>query len=553
MPLLDNCNPRLINVAKATGCTLTRADIVPMTAAAFEAQGMMEVGMDKLIAQTKECRIAGVAIKPLRDLLMSRMKPGKQTIVGKDQYDRSVIAPWSMVPQRSVVNFEYWTVESGLVDPGAGVGTVHDGSWQLVIINSLGDFASPLVDLEKYFLPGTFVKVLTSDPVTGVGRSLQFKITASVNADAGGVEKAKITLEPPYTEAGWAALDAGEKAIYAPTNGVLINLANSISNYESWCDEYPAENTWKLKEYWWQTIRTSWRYDDAYVEALTAPLTSNYFKKFATLPLADIRKAQGAKEQRDFFNTIFYGEKVHNGQTQATYTTLPQVFDPTNPTCLLEYKANTEGIRTQLNNCGRVLDLQNSPVDLDVIKNLFYILRRHRGGEGIVDIDVMGNRFTFAIWQYAFIQYIKNRYSIETTRFYTPGQKLMFKDQVMWNYDTFEFPEDGVRINFIHDDYFDDHLAAFPDGALKARGRQLWVIDWSDIDIAVADVRSVNRTSPHPEVDALYKCVIDANITHIQLHSQTIQVQVCNPDRHLIIENFTDHCPALTAVPCETS
>jgi len=160
---------------------------------------------------------------------------------------------------------------------------------------------------------------------------------------------------------------------------------------------------------------------------------------------------------------------------------------------------------------------------------------------------VMGDRFTYALWQFAFITYVKSRYSIDTTRFYQPGKQLVFDGQVLWNYDVFEFPEDGIRVNFFHDDYFDDHLAAFPT-AIKSRGRQLWIIDWSDIDIAVTDVRSVNRQTN--VADNLYNCVIQPNVNHYQLQSKTIQVQLGDPNRHLIVENFNDRCATLTATPC---
>jgi hypothetical protein len=46
--LLDNCNPRLIQVDQSCGCTLTRANILAMTDEIFESQGLLEVGMDKL-------------------------------------------------------------------------------------------------------------------------------------------------------------------------------------------------------------------------------------------------------------------------------------------------------------------------------------------------------------------------------------------------------------------------------------------------------------------------------------------------------------------------
>ncbi len=547
MSILSSCDPRLITVDESCGCTLTRASIEAWTAADVENLGLKEVGMDRIIAQTKELRMTGVKQRALTDLLMSRMRPGKQGVLGTDQHNRSIIAPFTLVPQRSVVNSNYFVIESGTATPGATYTDQHTGAWRVTVVNEAGQFATSLVHLEKYFLPGKFVTVLTLDPVSSVARTLQFKVLGSANADAGPISKATLDLEPPYSESGWGALSGDEQDVFAPEIGVVINLANSVSNYESWCFQYPAENTLKLRDFWWQTVRTTWCYNDEYVKALQAPLTGTFFQKFRTLSLADQRKRQGDQEERDMFNTLFYGQRINENQTSDGYQDLPQVEDPANPGCVLEFKANTLGARTQLAECGRVIDMQGAALDIDMVKALLYALRRHRGLDGMVEIDVFGDRFTYVLWQTAFIAYVKDRYGLDTTRFYTPGQKLVFNNQVLWNYDKFEFPEDGIIVNFFHDDYFDDHLSAFPD-AIKSRGRQLWVIDWSDIAVAMSDSRSVNRQTNI--ADNLYNCIIQPNVNHYQLQSKTIQVQLGDPNRHLVVENFSDECPVLTATTC---
>lgn len=550
MSLLDSCNPRLITVDESCGCTLTRASIQAWTAADVENLGLKEVGMDRIIAQTKELRMTGVKQKTLMDLLMSRMRPGKQGVLGTDQHNRSVIAPFTLVPQRSVVNSNYFVIQSAAATPGATYASQHSGAWRVTVINEAGQFATSLVHIEKYFLPRKNVTVLTLDPVSGVTRTLQFKVLGSANADAGGVSKATVDLEPNITSAGYDALSGDDQDILAPETGVVINLANSVSNYESWCYQYPAENTLKLRDFWWQTIRSTWCYNDEYVKALQAPLTGTFFQKFRTLALADQRKRQGEQEERDFFNTCFYGQRINENQTSNSYTDLPQVVDPANTSCVLEYTAQTLGLRTQLNECGRVIDMQGAALDIDMIKEMLYAIRRVRGLDGLAEIDVFGDRFTYVLWQTAFLQYVKDRYGLDTSRWYTPGQKLTFQNQVMWNYDKFEFPEDGIIVNFFHDDYFDDHLSAFP-SAIKSRGRQLWVIDWSDFNVGVADTRSVNRQTNI--ADNLYNCVIQPNVNHYQLQSKTIQCQLGDANRSFMVENFSDECATLTASPCTAS
>jgi hypothetical protein len=544
MALLDRCNPRLITVDESCGCTLTRASIQAFTAADFEAQGLKEVGADKLIAQTKELRMAGVREKPMTDLFLSRMRGGKRGILGEEQGRQSVIAPFVLVPQESVVNSNYWVVSGGAAHPGAGAGSIPASAWNFTISNTSSPFASALVNIEKYFLPGKYVVVFASSGA-GAAKSLQYKIIASANASP---TTATVSVVPNFSAAGWAALSAPDKAAYQVTAGVLVQLANSVSDYEAYCYQYPAENTRKLRDFWWQTVRDTWCYNDEYVKALTAPLTSGYWKNFRTLPLAQQRKRQGEQSERDLYNTLFYGQRIDETQTVNGYTSLPQVVDPANGSCVMEYKANTLGFRTQIDECGRVLDMNGAALDLDVVKGLLYQLRRYRGSSGMVEIDMMGDRLTYANVQYAFIGYLKERYGVDTTRFYQPNQKIQFNGQVMWNYDKFEFPEDGVIVNFIHDDAFDDLIAAAPDATLKSRVRALWCIDWSDIAIKVADVKSVNRQTN--TADNLYNCVIQPNVTHYQLQSKTLMVQVGDANRHLVVENFSAGCPTLSATPC---
>lgn len=544
MSLLDNCNPRIITVDSSCGCTMTRADIRAWTAQDVEDLGFKEVGMDKLIAQTKELRMTGVQQRSLTDLLLSRMKPGKKSIAGAGN-GRSVISPFSLVPQRHRINSNYWVIQAGSANANAGVGAIPASAWDFTIINDGGDFGSDLVSLENYFLPGKYLVVMTQDPTTHIGRTLQYKVLSAINADAGGVSKAKVTVEPNFSAAGWAAMSAGDKAVYQATTGVAVNLANSVSDYESWCSQYPAENTLKLRDFWWQTIRKTWCYNEEYVKALQAPLTGTFFRNFRTLPLAEQRKRQGMQEERDFYNTVFYGQRINEFQTQGTYTSLPQVVDPANAECLIEYKANTEGIRTQLANCGKVIDMQNATLDLDTIKSLLYSIKRHREQDSgsVTRIDAFTNRFTYASVINVMINYYKAKYGLDTTRFYKVGEKLSFQDFVMWEYCIFEFPEDGFELALFRDTYFDDMLGAFPT-AIAGRGRAIWFIDWSDIDIAVDSIKSVNRQTN--VADNLYNCVIQPNVNHYQLQSQTIQVQVGDPNRHLLVENFSSACPRIS-------
>lgn len=544
----NNCTPRLISVDNSCGCTLTRASIQAMTPDVFEAQGFTEVRMDRVIGQTKEARMTGVVERSLTDLFLSRTIPIKTQSL---TMDRSIISPFVMIPQRSVVNSNYFNLVAGEADPNAGSGSTPASAWDVIVENEASEFASPLVNLEKYFLPGRYIAVMYKNSLTNVGQTLQFLILGATNVSS---TQARLVLQPPYTAAGWAALTSDEKAVYQPTHGVIIPLANSVSNYESWCQNDASENTLKLLVYWLQTIRETHCYNDEYIKALNAPLTSDFFKKFRTLELSKQRKRQEMLAERAYYNTIFYGQKINEKQTANTYDELPQVVDPTNPSCLLEYKANTEGWRTQLANCGRVIDNQNSVLDIDVIKTLLYSLKRNRETDSgnITSIDGMCDRFLSDNILTIMIQYYQRKYGMQYTRFFKAGEAIKFEGDILWNYNVYDFPDEAVQLNLITDTYFDDRLSVFQaanSGVDDSRGRDLWLIDWSDAMIGLAGTASAARQTN--VADNLFNCVITPNVNHYQLNSKTICAMIQVPNRHAIVENIGSGCPTITATPCE--
>ena len=549
----SNCNPRIINVDASTGCTLTRANIIGMTPQTFVNQGYTEIGMDRIITRAKEARIAGVMENTLETLLMSRLTNikgslGRQNLGPND----SVILPYIYRRQRRNINSNYWTVVSGAATPGAGQNGLHPGAWNVTVQNTASPFASALVNLYQYFLPGKVVLLEYVNVATKVSYSLQFTIVASVENDlANGTPQAVITLVPNYTVNGWNALSAAAQAAFQATVGNIIVLANAVSDYESWCYQDNAENVNKLLTYWLQTSRETHEYSDEYLLALNAALTSGYFKDFRELPLAEQKRIQHAKYVRDWLNSVFYGQAINELQTVETYAQLPQVVDPINPSCVLEYKANALGAKTQLQNCGRYLDHQGNPLSMDNLCQVGYNMKRAREATGgtVDTVDFMTDRFTAGLILQMFTTFYKAKYGVETTRFYQPNQKLTFEGQVMLQYNLYELPPDmgGYNLAVFTHPYFDDKLSAFSPSQ-QNRARTMWGIDWSDLNIGIAATNSANRQTNI--ADNLYNCVIRPNVHHYQLNSTTWTTIIEDPARHYIIDGFSPACPVLTVAGC---
>lgn len=582
-----NCQPLFFGVDGSTGCTLTKADIRPFTKDDFAAQDMKEVGMDRIIASTKEARMIGVPQRSLMDLLLSRHTPVRTGSPGPDQ---SIVAPYRLVPRRTIVNLNYFLVTAGSstapVDPAVAFpAQLPATAYFLTVKISTGGFGSAVKNIERYFLPGMYAYVETTarhvgaDWQTFVGGGnidssvgpIGFRVVAAVGK-SGDADTAYVVVAPvdfqsyEVSPSAWATYSADTSGSPSPkqkvsatlvTKGTLLLGVNSVSDKEAWCYQQPALNNLGLIEYWRQTYRWTHQYNDEYLKALSAPLTSEFFKKFRTLPIAEQRRQQEQLMQQWYYNTVFYGQRISDKQTIATWNQLPSIDDITNPGCTLEYKSNTLGIRTQLGECGKILDLNGGNLNFDTLFELCYNLKRERGNDGtdVQVIDFMTDRFTKSKIRDMMVRYYKAKYGVDSLQMNMQlGQKLVdtVTKRTTFEYDIFDLPDQGVQFSLFTDTYFDDRISASSalgaSSGTKNRARSLWAVDWSDILIGVLGNRSVTRQTN--KADDIYNCVIDPNINHYKLNSRTIEVQVGNTNRHLVVENFADACPTVTVPVC---
>jgi hypothetical protein len=563
-----NCNGRIINVSASNGCTLTRADIVGMTPDAFEAQGFKEIGMDKVYANLREARVAGYRENTLQALLMSRITNIKGALAkSKISQSESVILPYISRRQKRNIQSNYWLISRGDPNPQAGKGSTPASAWDLTVANSKSPFANTLLNLEQYFLPGKYMFV---EYVSGsAGSSIPYQVSYKILGAATVGSTTKVTVEPNVSAAGWAAKSAGDKLPWqvggvsggSADSGTIAYLGvNSVSDFESWGGQDNAENTNSLIHYWPQTSRIVHEYTDEYLRALNAALTSNYFKLFRQLPLAEQKRIQQAKYDRDMLNTAFFGDVINENQAVETYTSLPTVVDPANPNCVLEYKANALGFKTQLNACSRVINHQGNALNLATFLQNCYLVKRAREADGstVEVIDVMTDRFTAGLIMTAMQTMYKAQFGIDSiTKFAEFGQKLTFDGQVEMVYNIYDIPPiyGGFRLAVFTHPFFDDKLSAVASaaaGTATVRGttlpsdgaRMLWVLDWSDIELGVAGTNSaVRRTN---EADQLYNYVIKINVKHVTLNSMTWCPIIEDPNRHFIAQNFSSAAPTWT-------
>ena len=133
MPLAPACLPRLINVTDSRGCTLTNASIRGLTPNEFEAFQNKEIDLARMIANSAEAKALGVQERGLATLLRSSIKDIKPAIQEKRIDEQSLILPYIQRRQRSVINANFFAIESGAATPGAGTGDIPASAWNIVV------------------------------------------------------------------------------------------------------------------------------------------------------------------------------------------------------------------------------------------------------------------------------------------------------------------------------------------------------------------------------------------------------------------------------------
>lgn len=522
-----------------------------MTPQMFADQGTDEVKFDEVIATAQEAIMSGYIETPMDSLLMGAVAPIKGALNSINIPDQgSVILPYFYRRQKHHINANSWKISAGAASPAAGAAGGHPGLWNLTIQNNPSTYATSLVELERYFQPGKYVLAEALD-ASGNSISMQYKVIAVANADSGGTSQCTVTVEPSLTNAGFSALTAGQQADWQLTSGRILIMSNSVSDYESWAHNDAHDNPNDLLTFWLQTSRETHEYNDEYLLALDAAQTSNYWRNFTQLPLAEQKAQQHARYMKQRMHSVFLGQKINENQTEETYRLLPTVVDPVNPSCTLEYKANALGIKTQLQNCSRWLDHQGNPLSVDtLVATLQNVKRARQATGGTVDrIDIMTDRETAGKIYQLFARFYKAKYGVESVRNYAERGQLQFEDQIIFNYHKYQLPPDMGTFDLcvFHDEFFDDNLLSF-DSTIRNRGRTMWGIDWSDVKIGIAQTNSAMRQTN--EADDIYNTIIKPVVHHYELRSEKWSTMIEDPNRHHGIDNFSDDCPVLTVTGC---
>lgn len=542
--ITPGCVGRVYRVDDSCGCALTAATIEALTPEDILAWGNLAVDLSRVYADAHEARTLGVRESNIADLLNSRIKSRAH----KNPVPDGISMPWEPVRQTQQVNATVFQIVDGGANADAGVGDTPDSATDLVIEVTDSPWATGITNLARYMLEGMNLNVRYT---AGDGSTKTFNVTI-LSASNTSETQATVVVKQNMTDTAWGALSGGEQAVFQPNHGTVRILANSIDDFESWCHNPPVENNLGVREVWRQTMRTTRCFHDSYMKALEAGEDVNlYFREFKHLPWVKQEAQRRIFDRNAELNTYLFGDEISEKQTTATYRELPQITDPEDDSCVLGFKSNTLGIQRLLQDCGKFVDLASTPLDIDTLFDLMYVLMRHRKTANKSNAEIiewMTDRFTAGIIHSIMIAYYKATYQIDSiTKYVEMGKVMEFNGLRGFKYDSYEIPKEGFVLRIIRDEWFDDHLsqAATAD---KPAHRHMMAVDWSDIEVWLYGTSSKNRTNNL--ADNLYNCVIRENIKHYELMSKTVAVYMEDPNQHLWVTGFTDECPTVSTTVC---
>lgn len=556
--------PRIYQNPDGCGCSLTKASITPLTLDVIEAMGNIEYA--QMMLRRMESRAVGVPPNTLFDLLMSRIQ-----YVGKGQLHRKTVGPTSIIaPFKYRERERNWAssvfrVSAGAAHPTAGAGGLAASAWNLTIDVGTAPFASALTYLARYFPAGRWIH-LEHQSGTTQAWDVVMKVVSATDSDANNVV---VTVEAPFTAAGWTVLSAANKLKYKPRFGIIHLLTNNINPYESGGYNQPTNLNKELVVDWFQHSRFYRCTEKEYEEVLAkiiAGKVNGFAKDFSRLDTVRRNKQMRLEYDKEFMNTIWFGQRVNEYQVDdlaaESFQYLPDVVDPIDTDCVLDKTANAVGIHTQLWEKSRRVDMQGAALDMDLILESCYTMKRHRelDGKSHDTIDFMMPRYTKDDLDVIMIQYLKGRYGFNIERHIEMGTVIdQATKATAWQYTAYDLPKEGLRLAFFTHPYFDDRVSAFADAGdggadISARGRWMMALDWDDISIDVAETMSVHREYKNDvtaQANVTLAQTMKLNTRSYDMEDTYFAIEMGDHARHLLVANFDNACPVLSGgSPC---
>jgi hypothetical protein len=546
----SQCLPTFAEAPDASGTSLTRFTTHALTPEEFVADGISE-DLRSVYGSLAAAIMRGYKPNMLDQVLFGRLRDYSMHLQEIKRGRQSIIQPFVTLPKEDVTNTGAFVITAGNAD-------ADDEKWVITVENGNADFQNQdLPAIDTQFVPGdTLLIFYTADD--GTNQVKHVEVISSTDATYGGTPAATVIIKAPYTQAQWDALSESEQALWQPTGGLVLFAGNSTSNYRARCNQKGLYNSRSMAHYWFQTTRKMFQWTDEYEKVNDAETMSDFFKAFLSIPLAEQIQILDQDHMRSLANDLFWGQPYagQNVETWQTAGNLPLVYD-LDGTTVMDVETRLKGYETQLDECGRVIDMVGAGLNIDTLKELLPILARNRAGTGaardqVWDADVLVNPAVAALIKRVMAAVYKDSFGVQYTEIVKPQINDAIAKAGVWA-NQYYLDEINLRLNVISGFWLEDMLSMAPAGHKNAASYALFT-DFTDLDWFV--IQSRKRQVEYPPrnvpIDAT-KCLIDFNVRTIMMESMTHGLAVKRPSRHLIVKGFSNTaCPVYTPTICES-
>jgi hypothetical protein len=543
----EQCLPTFAETPNSSGTTLTRYTTHALTPEEFVADGISE-DLRAVYANRAGAIMRGYRPNMMDMVLFGRMRDYSMHLERKKRGYQSIIQPFVTLPKEDVVNVGAFILT-------AGEAADEDYEWTWTVENGPADFQNPdLPAIDTQFVAGDTLLVFFTAP-DGSSQYKNVEVVSSADATYGGTPAATLVVKAPYNQAQWDALSGAEQALWQPTGGLVLFSGNSTSNYRARCVQKGFYNPNSMAHYWFQTFKKTFQWTDEYERVNNAETMSDFFKGYLRLPLAKQIQLQDADYMTEVANAVMWGQPYagQNVETWQTAGNLPVVYD-LDGTTVMDVETRLKGYETQLDECGRVIDLSGAALNLDQIKQLLPIVARNRAGTGaakdqVWKIDMLVSPLMGGLIKRVMATDYKNSFGVQYVENLKPGTNDLLAANGVWN-NTYHLDDVNVTLNVISGFFLEDMQSMTPT-AHKAATNYALFPDFSDVDLFVMEAKSRNveypsRTVPINET----KCMLKYNVRTIRMESETLGLAVKTPSRHLFVKGFANSCPILSASAC---
>lgn len=418
--------------------TITRSSIDYLTPADLEslfAPGGVFADLDAWFRMAFEMKACGTRVNTMYDWIMSGMDRDKKNLLQTQKREKnpSVLFPFILGRQESVINTEYWYIASGQAVSGYTAevtGPLTAGEL------ALGAAADRVIRVQsRYNAEGNELWFRDRDLLYIMGRSSigvaqigQWKVLASAEA-----------ADKTYVDVVITSQNSGSSQPYAsaPTSGLVLIGLNNVNDYEKWCNNRPNIDGKKSVPFWFKTFRRTRCVDDLYKEYYSRLATSGdnvnrAFKEFGDMPLAERNAQDEMEHQKKFVRAFFFNKPISNYQRMSTWESLDNITTPTGfgitgalDGTVVTKRAEWIGVVEQLRECNRYIDAQNQVLNFyEWLDENYRIMRSRKTRYGsCTEIDWYTDAPYAKLLINAFTAYLKAEFGEDNVTFDVNIQK----------------------------------------------------------------------------------------------------------------------------------